>query len=297
MNKTITMNGATRHPIRTSQRMRWRMAIPTVLACVGAGVLASEPLPSHEQAQHQVESMLVASPYRIPPTALHGRIRYRFEMDADRAWSWPTTGEQAVTNTPTGVVLTICAACGEEPVPDAQTLRRYRSPNHWIDSDARAVIRFSRMHAGGGRVDVRMRRLVDAVQRHMDGAIDYRAYATASEALASRSGDCTEFAVLLAATARAAGIPSRLAYGIAYSSRFTGRAHVFSPHVWVQAWDGHRWTSYDAGFGRFDAGHIALFVGDGSIHGLEDVSRAIMALRLVEAAEVRTASPASQKRR
>ncbi len=28
--------------------------------------------------------------------------------------------------------------------------------------------------------------------------------------------------------------------------------------------DGTRWVSYDAGLGRFDAGHIALVVGDGT---------------------------------
>ena len=43
----------------------------------------------------------------------------------------------------------------------------------------------------------------------------------------------------------------------------SGVPHVFAPHAWVQAWDGTRWTSYDAALGRFDAGHIALMIGDG----------------------------------
>jgi hypothetical protein len=72
-------------------------------------------------------------------------------------------------------------------------------------------------------------------------------------------------------------------YGIAYSSRFTGKAHVFSPHSWVQAWDGQRWRSYDAGLGHFDAGHIALAIGDGSAAELAPAMHAIPGMRIVDA--------------
>ncbi len=78
-----------------------------------------------------------------------------------------------------------------------------------------------------------------------------------------RSGDCTEFSVLLAALARSRGIPARIAVGFAYSDRFSGKKDVFSPHTWVQAWTGKRWVSYDAGLGEFDATHIAVAIGDG----------------------------------
>ena len=71
--------------------------------------------------------------------------------------------------------------------------------------------------------------------------------------------------------------------GIAYSSRFTGQTHVFSPHMWVQAWDGRRWTSYDAGLGAFDAGHIAMHVGDGDPAGMPRLLDGIRRLRIVDA--------------
>ena len=55
----------------------------------------------------------------------------------------------------------------------------------------------------------------------------------------------------------------RVAYGLVYADRFSGKKDVFSPHAWVQVWTGTRWQSYDAGIGQFDATHLALSAGDG----------------------------------
>ncbi len=72
--------------------------------------------------------------------------------------------------------------------------------------------------------------------------------------------------------------------GLAYGSRFIGKPHAFGPHMWVQAWNGQRWVSYDAGLGAFDAGHIALSIGDGTPEDYKDTMAAIAELRL-DAAE------------
>jgi hypothetical protein len=69
--------------------------------------------------------------------------------------------------------------------------------------------------------------------------------------------------VLLAALGRALDIPTRVVDGLAYTDHYAGKEHVFVPHAWTQAWvDGH-WQSFDAALPGFDAGHIALSVGDG----------------------------------
>ncbi|MFN9738187.1 MAG: transglutaminase domain-containing protein [Pseudomonadota bacterium] len=105
----------------------------------------------------------------------------------------------------------------------------------------------------------------------MRGYIDNKSmrvgYASAAETVASREGDCTEHAVLLAALARALGVPARVVNGLAYAPAFAGRENVFVPHAWIKAWDGRRWGSYDAALPGFDAGHIALSVGDGDAAG------------------------------
>ena len=55
--------------------------------------------------------------------------------------------------------------------------------------------------------------------------------------------------------------------GLAYTPSYGGRAHVFVPHAWAQAWVDGRWQSFDAALAGFDAGHIALNVGDGDPSG------------------------------
>ena len=93
-------------------------------------------------------------------------------------------------------------------------------------------------------------------------------YASAAEVAASRQGDCSEFAVLTAAMCRAVGIPSRVVVGVAYVNDFSGH-RGFGGHAWTQAYVGDKWIGLDASFkgggrGGYDAGHIALALGNGN---------------------------------
>lgn len=247
---------------------------------------AAEP-PSHDEARAFLRSLFVASPYRLNAIALSGEIRYRLATSASSPWQPPRTSEQAVRIDAEGLHVSICADCGDEPAPSADMLRHYLAANAWVRSNDPRIRSFARQHGRGRSVRSRMEGLTEAVRAHMNGPIDYRHYHDAATALQNRSGDCTEFAVLLAAVARARGIPARIVHGIAYSGRFAGRAHVFSPHAWVQAWDGTRWTSYDAGFGPFGAGHIVLAIGDGDPAALRGLNRTTRQLRIVDAAQIR----------
>jgi transglutaminase/protease-like cytokinesis protein 3 len=88
-------------------------------------------------------------------------------------------------------------------------------------------------------------------------------YASALEVVRKPEGDCTEHAVLVAALGRALGIATRVVDGLAYAPGFAGKEQVFVPHAWAQAFVDGRWQSFDAALQGFDAGHIALSVGDG----------------------------------
>ncbi len=79
-------------------------------------------------------------------------------------------------------------------------------------------------------------------------------FASAREVMITREGDCTEHAVLLAALARGAGLPSRLVTGLA----FTGDA--FGYHMWTEIYTDGRWVAYDGtlGTGVVPATHIAM---------------------------------------
>jgi hypothetical protein len=191
-----------------------------------------------------------------------GKFRYRIAMRDGVPWPWPETGEQHVEHDGDIVVLTVCHDCGDEAPPSAAELQRDLLPNRWADNSD-GVIRMFASDVRGATVDRRMRLLVRAVQLQMNGPIDFNGYLTSREAFDARKGDCTESAVLLAAAAKARHIPVRVVAGIAYASRFLGNKRVFGPHMWVQAWTGSRWTSYDAGLGAFDSTHIVLAIGDG----------------------------------
>ncbi|MEM0913189.1 MAG: transglutaminase domain-containing protein [Planctomycetota bacterium] len=93
-------------------------------------------------------------------------------------------------------------------------------------------------------------------------------FATASEVARTRTGDCTEHALLLAAVLRANDVPSRVVTGLIYADQFLGQRGVFGYHMWTQAWADHgngegQWVDLDAtlpagdSYG-FDATHIAL---------------------------------------
>ncbi|MBK8860886.1 MAG: transglutaminase domain-containing protein [Sphingomonadales bacterium] len=108
-------------------------------------------------------------------------------------------------------------------------------------------------------------------------------------------GDCTEDAVLLAALARTAGIPARVASGLVYDrERFHGARDAFLPHSWTLAWIDGRWRSFDISIGTFDATHIALSLGDGEPEAILSGWQIGALLKWRAMAEIRPSTPARQ---
>jgi transglutaminase-like putative cysteine protease len=248
-------------------------------------------MPCAEQCDQPVASfdpmsyMVVRSPYRIPIRALQGPIRYVLTLPPGFG-GLPNTYEQAVSVADDVAVVTVCHDCGSERSANPQDA--FLQPNSWVQSDDPRVRSFAFGAAGKvGSTAHRMQRLVLAVRGRLTGSVDYLGYATATDFLQSRSGDCTEMAVLLAAAARAIGIPARVVTGLAYADRFSGKKDVFSPHMWVQAWDGQHWISYDAALEGFDATHLALAVGDGNPKYFEAVSQSLSGLKIQKLGVVR----------
>ncbi|MEO7326702.1 MAG: transglutaminase family protein [Dokdonella sp.] len=259
----------------------WIMALfGFASACAG-----DAPARSNDEMEQAIRALLVVSPYKISEAARAGTIRYRVRLREGPVWNWPETAEQHVAQDGDATELTICEDCGREPPPDKAELQRYLQPNDWVQSRDRRVKDFARV-ATAGSIDAKMSALILAIQKHMNGAIDFREYQSAVQALDSRGGDCTEYAVLLAAAARARGIPTRVVSGISYASQFLGERHAFSPHMWVQVWNGTRWASYDAALGHFDAGHIAIAIGDGSPDSLRGTMATIARMKILDAAGV-----------
>lgn len=111
-------------------------------------------------------------------------------------------------------------------------------------------------------------------------------YASATDAYAQREGDCTEHALLLAAAARAVGMPSRIAIGLVYAETFGEHRNVFVPHAWTQAFVDGQWRSFDAAQGGFGSDHIALAVGDGEPSAFYASLERVGAMKIIAAEAV-----------
>jgi len=210
---------------------------------------------------------IVKSPYKIPEKAAKGKINYLISSKSGRPLNLLDSAEQSVRVLDGKLVVSVCANCEQTSTVDAAPGPAYSSPNPWVESDNYQIRRLAGLAAPRkASIRVKMNALVKLTQRKMTGATNYLGYSSALEALRSGSGDCGEFALLLAAFSRSQGIPTRVVFGMAYSGRFTGRTDVFSPHAWVQVWDSGHWVSYDAALNLFDATHIALAEGTGNPH-------------------------------
>ena len=206
---------------------------------------------------------LMMSPRALSRAELDRGMRYVLApSDGGASLKLPETGEQRVTSSGEQIVVEITPAprAAHEGGPTPQD----HAPNDWLQSKAPEVEALAKKAAAGERdPGAQMRRLETFVRGYIRNKTLGVGYASALEVVRKPEGDCTEHAVLLAALGRSLGIATRVVDGLAYAPGFAGKDRVFVPHAWVQAWVGGRWQSFDAALPGFDAGHIALSVGDG----------------------------------
>jgi len=232
----------------------------TMLACAQACAQApNQPADILTHALTRAPTPLSAEELR------QGVILTLSATDGGAPLRFATTDEQRVVATASGFELRIAplgAATlnGAEPPPaptDSQA-------NDWLQSDAPEIRKLAHEGAGDARTPrEQMQHLEQFVRRFIRTKSLNIGYASALEVVKNPEGDCTEHAVLLAALGRALGVPTRVVDGLAYADHYAGAEHVFVQHAWAQAYiDGH-WQSFDAALAGFDAGHVALSVGNG----------------------------------
>lgn len=126
------------------------------------------------------------------------------------------------------------------PVPSTPELEAYLKDNSFLQVNDPAIQAAAKEAVGAEEnawaAAVKLSRWVNGsiTKKDMDVA-----FATASEVIKSHEGDCTEHAVLLAALARAAGIPSKVCCGFLYVGGHLGG------HAWASVWVGE-WVDIDA---------------------------------------------------
>jgi hypothetical protein len=144
-------------------------------------------------------------------------------------------------------------------LPHAPTsqLQGFLAPSPLIQSDDAAVQETFQRVLGGERDALKaVWLLLEWVHDNLE-KLPTLSVPSAVEVLNTRQGDCNEHAVLFAALARAAGIPTKLCAGILYQD---GR---FYYHAWNEVFLG-QWFSLDPILGQFpaDATHVKFVEGE-----------------------------------
>ena len=159
-------------------------------------------------------------------------------------------------------ILTITKESMQSHLPDQATkpsptgLTRYLNPSPFIQSDHIAIQRLAQELVRPDDVPLdKARKLITWMQAH----IEKRPVISLPDALATltnRAGDCNEHAVLFAALARAAGIPTKIEAGLVFLRQ------RFFYHAWNSIYVG-QWITVDALFDQIpaDVTHIRLASG------------------------------------
>ncbi len=232
-----------------------------------------------------INKMFVASPVPLEKVGSAKSITYHLSPTADaNSLTIPSGDNQSVRpGKAGGLIVTVepvaaPAGAGFPYKGKDKTILEAMQPNRFLQSDNKQIIKLARRAIGGTKDAAGAIKKIEAfVGDYIENKSLSVGYASAAEVAASRQGDCTEHAVLTAAMCRAVGIPAQVVTGVAYIEDFAG-LQGFGGHAWVQAYVGGdpagrepgKWVGLDAAFksaglGGYDAGHIALAVGNGNI--------------------------------
>jgi transglutaminase-like putative cysteine protease len=161
------------------------------------------------------------------------------------------------------ILIDVAAGSPEADEVDGDFLRSVpMADTH--DEEIQAFARKSAGHKVGPAV--RAEALRRAVNRHVNHKNLGTAFASASQTVRQRTGDCTEHAVLLAAALRCDGIPSRVVNGLIWTRRLNpGEPPAYVWHMWTQALLDGEWRDLDATLSAtrpFHAAHLAVSAND-----------------------------------
>ncbi len=144
------------------------------------------------------------------------------------------------------------------PAPDADD-PAYLASSPMVQSEDPQVQKLAQSAVRGAGTDAlaRAEAMRGSVHRFISSKGLDTAFATAAETARTRTGDCSEHAVLLCAMLRAQGIPARVAVGLVYADTFLGHEGIFGWHLWTQGLIDGRWVDLDATLARrYHAGHV-----------------------------------------
>ncbi len=221
---------------------------------------------------------LFGIPKALPSGHSLDSLEVSLKLKSGRKTKYISDAYQKVKKTKDGVRLTLTV--GQVPKKPAKLpvrdkkFARYLTSTDYEQIDDESLVAAAKAQVRGAKdVWTAAQRINSFVYGHIGNKSLARAYASASEVLQSKEGDCTEHAVLFSALAKIVGIPTRLVTGLVYVG---GEKHVFGYHQWVEIWTGQKWLAMDPTFGQSiaDPTHIKFSQGLSDPKGMQEAGLA-----------------------
>eukprot|EP01060_Flectonema_neradi_P014978 TRINITY_DN21679_c0_g1_i1.p1 TRINITY_DN21679_c0_g1~~TRINITY_DN21679_c0_g1_i1.p1 ORF type:complete len:519 (+),score=119.25 TRINITY_DN21679_c0_g1_i1:64-1620(+) len=166
-----------------------------------------------------------------------GAITYKVTAKAGDVPDFPANGFQTVEVKGDHALVTIDLGKPELFTGDAEEQRTYLQPTAMIDGTDPGVMKLAAKARELAGEDADTNRLARAAWRITKDTIKRSdlatGFASATETAKTMTGDCSEYAVLLAGILRALDIPSRTCSGLVYLEDSKGAN--FGWHMWSQA--------------------------------------------------------------
>ena len=147
-------------------------------------------------------------------------------------------------------------------------------PNIIEDSSNPEIVRAAqKIILGAPNQQEMVKRITKFVYKHISNKNYNHGNMSASEVLRTKSGDCTEHSALFAALSRAAGIPTKMVYGVVLNAN-----GEFFFHNWNEAFADGKWITVDSTFNLIpaDSSRITLIYGGSDSRSREQVSLSVL---------------------
>ena len=199
----------------------------------------------------------------VPDMHQRDAIVYRvtFQGDAQPKELVATDGRQAIRNV-NGKTFDLVMTARRAPVGEGREKAgpEFLKSNYFINSDDSEVKKLAARAVGRATDPWQKAQKIEGFVREFMRPADYtEAMAPADHVARTRTGDCTEYAMLAAAMCRAQGVPSRTAIGLVYVNDLLGRPGL-AFHMWTEVFVNGQWLGLDATLGRgsIGPGHIKI---------------------------------------
>ena len=159
---------------------------------------------------------------------------------------------------------------------------------YFITSDDAKVKELARRAVGKETTPLKKALLIEKWVHTNMRSTGAEALSPASEVARNLEGDCTEYAMLMAAMCRAEGVPSKTAIGLIYADTKSGPAMAF--HMWTEVWVGGQWLPLDATLGKGYVGATHLKVTDHSWHDTRALTPLLPLIRVLGKMQVEIVS-------